>query len=358
MEGITDELKDSYDVVIVGSGPAGAGAAKALTGSGLKTAIIEKAPLPRDKMCSGILLPRALKFISDDYGVLPEKVFCQPKEVFAHRMYMSRESNYIEVPWDSFFDKDMPKVGFNTYRSEVDLWLCKRSDASLVDKCLFIDYTTDSDDIIVEVKHSGNYRKIKTKYLVGADGTRSRVRRSVSPEFEKALSWIPAYEEWYKGDSDLEPGFQYIFFETDGYAFLFHKDGEIQVCYIAYQGKSCKKYLSKFRDFLIEKHNLRIDKTTMTRGIMRSNMLALKKYLFGKDNVLIAGEASGIMEAIDPALASGKAAGQSVLKSLETGKSALECYMNNELLLFEKENAEKTVERIRSDLGFFWYDKV
>ena len=36
------ELNDSYDVVIVGSGPAGAGTAKALTGSGLDTLIVER----------------------------------------------------------------------------------------------------------------------------------------------------------------------------------------------------------------------------------------------------------------------------------------------------------------------------
>jgi flavin-dependent dehydrogenase len=139
---------------------------------------------------------------------------------------------------------------------------------------------------------------------------------------------------------------------------LFHKDKEIHVSYIAYQGKSCKKYLWIFRDFLIEKHNLRIDRTTMTRGIIRNNMTACKSYLFGKGNVLIAGEACGIMEAIDPAMATGKAAGESILKSIETGRSALECYLKNELLLFEKELGEKTVERIRSDLGFYWYDRL
>ena len=36
MPTITEELKKSCDVVIVGAGPAGAAAAKALTGSGLE----------------------------------------------------------------------------------------------------------------------------------------------------------------------------------------------------------------------------------------------------------------------------------------------------------------------------------
>ncbi len=59
-------LKGKYDVVIVGSGPAGAGAAKALSGSGLETLIVERDKLPRYKMCSGIVFPSSRKFIEDN----------------------------------------------------------------------------------------------------------------------------------------------------------------------------------------------------------------------------------------------------------------------------------------------------
>ena len=44
------KLRHDYDVVIVGAGPAGAGAARALTGSGLNTLIVERDRLPRYKM--------------------------------------------------------------------------------------------------------------------------------------------------------------------------------------------------------------------------------------------------------------------------------------------------------------------
>jgi len=45
--GKEDHLHEKYDVVIVGCGPAGAAAAKALSGYGLKNIVIEKAKLPR-----------------------------------------------------------------------------------------------------------------------------------------------------------------------------------------------------------------------------------------------------------------------------------------------------------------------
>ena len=45
------EIESRYDVVIIGSGPAGAATAKSLTGHGLKTVIVEKAKLP-DTRCA------------------------------------------------------------------------------------------------------------------------------------------------------------------------------------------------------------------------------------------------------------------------------------------------------------------
>ena len=45
-------MREKYDVIIVGSGPSGASAARALRGSGLRTAILERKKLPRHKMCS------------------------------------------------------------------------------------------------------------------------------------------------------------------------------------------------------------------------------------------------------------------------------------------------------------------
>ena len=42
-------------------------------------------------------------------------------------------------------------------------------------------------------------------YLVGADGTLSKVRNRISPDFDRGLGLIPNYEEWYTGEINLEP---------------------------------------------------------------------------------------------------------------------------------------------------------
>jgi geranylgeranyl reductase family protein len=50
----------AVDVVVVGAGPAGATAALLLARAGVAVALIERAPLPRDKTCGGGLVARAL----------------------------------------------------------------------------------------------------------------------------------------------------------------------------------------------------------------------------------------------------------------------------------------------------------
>jgi len=51
----------SYDVAIVGAGPAGSTTAKFLAEKGLKIALIDKSKFPRDKPCAGGLPSRVLE---------------------------------------------------------------------------------------------------------------------------------------------------------------------------------------------------------------------------------------------------------------------------------------------------------
>ncbi len=45
-----------HDVIVAGAGPAGSAAAKRCAEHGLKTMMLEKHRLPRDKVCSGMIM--------------------------------------------------------------------------------------------------------------------------------------------------------------------------------------------------------------------------------------------------------------------------------------------------------------
>ena len=352
-------MKDRYDVVIVGSGPAGAAAAKALTGSGLNTLIIEKFELPRDKICSGILFQSSVKFIHENFGEMPDHIFCEPRVVKGNRVFLNFDSDCMDLPFTAFdSDEGLAETGFNALRSELDYWLCSQSDASIADDCLFITHSQDKKEITVKVRHSDKDREINTRYLIGADGPQSKVRRVVSPEFDKDLRWIPIYEEWYTGDIDMEPGYLHIFLDrrvTGFMATVFHKDKEMHVTTGVKQDESPKQFLKHFVDHLKERHGLKIDKTTMTRGIVLNDMTATKNYHPGNGNIILCGEAAGMLrggEGITSALITGKAAGESILAGMDTGKAPAEVFSSHQAYETEIQQCERVHETAESVLGY------
>ena len=70
------------DVIVVGAGPAGSAAAKRCAEHGLDTLILEKRRLPRDKVCSGMIMgPVAHTLVKQEFGDIPETVLSQPNHL-------------------------------------------------------------------------------------------------------------------------------------------------------------------------------------------------------------------------------------------------------------------------------------
>ncbi len=61
----------SYDIAVIGAGPAGSTAAYFLAKGGLRVALLDKFDFPRDKTCGDGLTPRAIKVL-DEMGILPQ----------------------------------------------------------------------------------------------------------------------------------------------------------------------------------------------------------------------------------------------------------------------------------------------
>ena len=56
----------TYDVIVVGSGPAGSITAWRLARAGVQVAVLEKAALPRYKTCGGGIVGRAIQAVPID----------------------------------------------------------------------------------------------------------------------------------------------------------------------------------------------------------------------------------------------------------------------------------------------------
>src|SRR3989442_14319219 len=64
---------NSYDVIVVGTGPAGSTAAHLLAAAGVRVALVDKATPPRYKTCGGGVIARARRLFATDITPVVER---------------------------------------------------------------------------------------------------------------------------------------------------------------------------------------------------------------------------------------------------------------------------------------------
>ncbi|MFX1484589.1 MAG: NAD(P)/FAD-dependent oxidoreductase [Promethearchaeota archaeon] len=156
----------TYDVIVVGAGPAGATAAHDCAKLGLNTLLLEKYALPREKPCGGAVMYRALRIIN-------EKL---PRNLVERRIYGLR----FKLPngKDAEFTSDK-LIGITVFRHRFDEYLARRAvseGAELIEEARVVHASVSSDFAMVKLVDG---REFRGKYLIGADGVNSIVSRSL-----------------------------------------------------------------------------------------------------------------------------------------------------------------------------------
>lgn len=157
------------DVVVVGSGPAGANAAHELARQGVRTVLIDRATLPRYKPCGGGLLARALPFIPDvDVAAVTRDVITTI--TFTYRMHARSEVH---------FQAEQPLMHL-VMRDEFDQMLARRAVAAGADL-----HTGETVRQIVDdpaapgVLVTSDRSTYRCRAVIGADGANGLVARHV-----------------------------------------------------------------------------------------------------------------------------------------------------------------------------------
>ena len=306
---------DSYDVVIVGAGPAGAAAAITCTRHGAKTIIIEKRQLPRHKACSGILIPRSCSIVEEHFGLLPRHVLATPYVVSAMRMHF---------PGGRSFDVPMDSIGIR--RNHFDYWLCERSGADISDCTTLVSFREDSDGVTLSLRTAGEKtHAIRCNAMIAADGGSSSIVGILDPTIRQGVQSYFATQETYQCTSRLEPGYFHYFAlpAISPYLSAYVKDERLVMEVVAREGATIDPCMERFKRYLWPK--IGVDKAERVRRIgCRVTMSASSgRFYFGTDRILVAGEASGLLnifgEGISSALASGLLAGQAAVQGLIEG---------------------------------------
>ena len=192
-----------FDVVVVGSGPGGAVAAKKCAESGLVTLLLEKKKLPRDKVCSGMIMGAwAHDTISREFGAIPPPVLADPPALAGHRFHVAGADPLT-------LDQRTPLA----WRLDLDYWMLERARMAgvIVREGTALTHVEQHGDLsTIHVRSERVTEALKTRFTIGADGAASPVRRSIFPELK--VKYTAPIREFYRGSLSLDRNYIHWFF--------------------------------------------------------------------------------------------------------------------------------------------------
>ena len=347
-----------YDIVVVGAGPSGIAAAKRCAENGFDTLLLEKFQMPRRKVCDGTMAPGAQALVKQEYGDIPESVRCDPPSVKGLVFYTPTPVPYHYVsPW--------------VWRKNLDHWMCKIAKDKGVEVwelALFTGLRKTRKGYTLYIEHEGAKKRVETRYVVGADGAVSRVRRSIFPN--KEFTFLQQGHERYVGELDLDRDWYHEFLhpEADGMGLysVYNKEDKFVIGYAAIMGR--------LDELIAESHvylqQYGFDPTLEPVWSGRCfepifpDLLGSRKFRPAKDDVLLVGDAGGLMmpismEGIGPGISSGLKAANAIARAAKTNKPAGELYLEElepMIDLFDKADKyeRKVIEARESDDNETW----
>lgn len=315
-------VPDTFDVVVIGGGPAGATAANDLAKSGRSVLLLDRSG--RIKPCGGAVPPTLIAEFE-----IPEHLIAA--RVGGARIF-SPKSRRVEMP----IDKD-GFVGM-VDRDVFDEWLRERARASGAKRQSgTFELISRGDDGIalityrVKVANGGETKvTVRARSVIGADGAISAVARQAVPGAER-ISYVFAYHEVIKVPTSPEHSmpkgydsrrcdiYYQSTFSPDFYAWVFpHGETASVGTGSANKGFSLRSAVAALR----ENTGLKDTETIRKEGAPIP-LRPLKRWDNGRD-VVLAGDAAGVVapasgEGIYYAMTGGRLAADAVSLFLDTG---------------------------------------
>jgi geranylgeranyl reductase len=309
---------ETYDVVVVGGGPAGATAANDLAHRGHKVLLLDRAG--RIKPCGGAIPPRAIK----DFEI-PD--FLLVAHINSARM-ISPKDKRVDMPIDGGF------VGM-VDRAEFDEWLRERAAGSGAERRAgnFEALGRDHDGVtLVEYRakdapDDAPTISVRARSVIGADGAHSKVAKQAAVPYADRVRYVAAYHEIIRTPEVLPEDYSRdrcdVYYQgrlsPDFYGWIFPHGDTISVgTGSAQRGFSLRGAVKTMREMT------GLDKAETLRHEGAPIPMHPLRCWDNRRDVVLAGDAAGVVapasgEGIYYALAGGRLAAEAVEEFLKTG---------------------------------------
>ncbi len=208
----------TYDIAIIGAGPAGTACALALRHSGLRVALLDKAQFPRDKVCGDAIPGQAFKALRQlDPAFVDALWQLQPRDDVRDSRLVAPSGASLTLQWK------LPS--FNSPRATFDaalLALVRQHSATEILE------NTGLKTLQIEPDHARltttEGREITAHLVVGCDGANSVVLRKLLPTPLDRAHHCAGVRAYYENVAGASSGTTEFFFTRDylaGYVWLF-----------------------------------------------------------------------------------------------------------------------------------------
>lgn len=213
----------SYDIIILGAGPAGSTCALALMKSGLRTALVDKSTFPRDKICGDSVastVKRILRQIDPD--IEQQLLSFESKSSINKAVLFSPDFTPLPIQFRT--------MSHCIRRWDFDQWLLAKAgeknpalDRYLGDPVTAVERNETSVGVTL-----GNGQRLSASLIIACDGAHSIVGKSFAGHDMDREHFSGAVRQYFTNVSGLRADTSEVFFLKDylpGYFWIFPLDG-------------------------------------------------------------------------------------------------------------------------------------